>query len=141
MADGSSTLVARTVSSIEEIGEATWDRLSAAASEARHPFISYAFLQALEISGSVCSETGWTPFYVAIESNDKIVGIAPLYVKMHSQGEYVFDHHWADAYKRAGGRYYPKLVCAAPFTPVPGPRLLAASEQHRLALGLSLIHI
>ncbi|MEM8696840.1 MAG: GNAT family N-acetyltransferase [Pseudomonadota bacterium] len=91
-----------------------------------NPFLSHAFLSILEESGSVSSQTGWQPVPVSVEGPDGALdAVAPAYVKGHSQGEYVFDHAWADAWERAGGRYYPKLQVAVPFTPVPGRRLLA----------------
>ncbi len=92
----------------------------------RQSFLSYGFLKALEDSKSVGRRTGWQPQYLLAEAADgTLQGAAPLYVKGHSQGEYVFDHGWAQALERAGGRYYPKLQVAVPFTPVPGPRLFA----------------
>ena len=99
-----------------------WDRLN----PSKHPFLCYAFLKALEDSGSVGGRTGWDMLFLAAreDSSDLLVGILPAYIKHHSYGEYVFDHSWAHAFERAGGRYYPKLLCAVPFTPVPGPRLL-----------------
>jgi predicted N-acyltransferase len=90
-----------------------------------NPFVSYDFLSILEESGSVGPGTGWSPAPITVhDAEGRIVAAAPAYLKSHSQGEYVFDHGWADAWERAGGRYYPKLQIAAPFTPVPGPRLL-----------------
>ncbi len=90
-----------------------------------NPFISHAFLSALEQSGSVGTGTGWSPAPIIIrDETGEISAALPAYLKSHSQGEYVFDHQWADAFARAGGRYYPKLQIAAPFSPVPGPRLL-----------------
>lgn len=90
-----------------------------------NPFVSYAFLSALEDSGCVGPKTGWAPVHVLVEDESgQLLGASPCYVKSHSLGEYVFDHSWADAYERAGGRYYPKLQVAVPFTPVTGPRLL-----------------
>ncbi|MBV9394139.1 MAG: N-acetyltransferase, partial [Methylobacteriaceae bacterium] len=78
--------------------------------ERHNPFLSHAFLHALEASGSVGTRAGWVPFHLAIEDErEKLVAVAPCYLKSHSQGEYVFDHAWADAYERAGGDYYPKL--------------------------------
>jgi predicted N-acyltransferase len=92
-----------------------------------NPFISHAFLNALETSGSATAKTGWTPLHVVVEdAAKKIQACAPCYAKSHSMGEYVFDYAWADAYERAGGRYYPKLQVCVPFTPVPGRRLLVA---------------
>jgi predicted N-acyltransferase len=90
-----------------------------------NPFVSYAFLSSLEDSGCVGRKTGWAPLHVLVEDGGgKLLGAAPCYLKSHSMGEYVFDHSWADAYQRAGGRYYPKLQVAVPFTPATGPRLL-----------------
>ncbi|MBU2581119.1 MAG: GNAT family N-acetyltransferase [Alphaproteobacteria bacterium] len=90
-----------------------------------NPFVAYAFLEALEASGCVRAETGWLPQHLILEDeNGRIIGAAPAYLKTHSQGEFVFDHAWADAYQRAGGSYYPKLQLSVPFTPVPGPRLM-----------------
>ena len=87
---------------------------------AYNPFVSHAFLSALEDSGAVGGRSGWTPAHMRLENGDgRLAGAAPLYMKAHSQGEYVFDHGWAEAFGRAGGRYYPKLQCAVPFTPVP----------------------
>jgi hypothetical protein len=101
-----------------------------------NPFVSHDFLSALEESGSATSRTGWQPIPLAIDGPDgKAAAILPAYVKSHSQGEYVFDHGWADAWHRAGGQYYPKLQIASPFSPVPGPRLLLRDP----ALGQALI--
>lgn len=92
-----------------------------------NPFISHAFLRALEESGCVGGRSGWSPAYLLVEDDaGTLLAAAPSFLKSHSQGEYVFDHSWADAYERAGGRYYPKLQVAAPFTPATGPRLLVA---------------
>lgn len=115
--------------SIAEIGRETWDAL---ALPTGNPFVSYDFLSILEESGCVGGRTGWTPCHLATEG-----GVMPLYLKNHSQGEYVFDHGWAQAYEQAGGRYYPKLQSAAPFSPVTGPRLLAVDQaaQKRLLDG------
>ena len=101
----------------------------AAEGERFNPFVAHAFLHALEASGSTGGRSGWTPAHVIVEdSSGRIVAAAPSYLKSHSQGEYVFDHAWADAYERAGGRYYPKLQVAAPFTPATGRRLLVAAD-------------
>jgi predicted N-acyltransferase len=90
-----------------------------------NPFVCHAFLSALEDSGCVGGKTGWAPVHILVEDEaGKLLGAAPCYLKSHSMGEYVFDHSWADAYTRAGGRYYPKLQVAVPFTPVTGPRLI-----------------
>jgi hypothetical protein len=113
--------VARIAGGVGEFEEADWDRCAGAA----NPFTSHAFLSILEESGSVTARTGWQPVPVAIDGRDgRPAAVMPAYVKNHSQGEYVFDHGWADAYERAGGVYYPKLQIAVPFTPVPGRRLL-----------------
>ncbi|SFZ81936.1 hypothetical protein SAMN02983003_0788 [Devosia enhydra] len=100
-----------------------------------NPFLDHAFFAALEASGSPSVETGWQPQHIVLRGEDKtIAGIAPLYLKSHSQGEYVFDHGWADAFERAGGSYYPKMQICVPFTPVTGPRFLAKTEAGKAAL-------
>jgi len=121
------------VSSLSEIGQAAWDGLLALQDE-QNPFLSYAFLHALHESGSACPETGWQPQYIALYDGDALAAALPLYVKGHSYGEYVFDWAWADAYRRHGLEYYPKLLSAVPFTPVAGPRLLARDAAARAAL-------
>lgn len=113
-------LTGRIAASVGDIPAAEWDRLAGTA----NPFVSHAFLTALEDSGSVGPGTGWQPAPILLEDAGRLVGALPSYIKGHSQGEYVFDHAWADAWHRAGGRYYPKLQIAAPFTPATGPRLL-----------------
>jgi uncharacterized protein len=132
-----SPLSARVVDRIANIPAAAWDACAAGDGPGgpENPFVSHAFLDALEQSGSVGRKAGWLPQHLVIEdSAGAVLAAAPLYVKSHSQGEYVFDHGWAEAYDRAGGRYYPKLQVAAPFTPVPGPRLLVrAGRQEREA--------
>lgn len=125
----SSALTISTHSSIARIPAADWDRLAGG-----DPFTSHRFLAALEASGSVGPGSGWQPLHLTVERGGQVVGAAPLYAKSHSQGEYIFDHAWAEAYMRAGGRYYPKLQCAVPFTPATGPRLLAADPGIRQAL-------
>lgn len=119
------------------------------------PFTTHRFLSALEESGSVGPGTGWSPRHLVARSGGMVIGVMPLYLKSHSQGEYIFDHGWAQAYERAGGRYYPKLQSAVPFTPVTGRRLLARpgwEEPAREALlagavqvagqaGLSSLHV
>src|SRR3984957_16803157 len=89
-----------------------------------NPFVSHAFFSAAEASGSACARTGWGPRHLLARRDGVIAGIVPCYLKSHSQGEYVFDRGWADAYERAGGSYYPKLQASVPFTPATGPRLL-----------------
>jgi len=107
--------------SVAEIPATDWD----ACAGGGNPFVSHAFLHALEESGSVGGRTGWLPQHAALrDAGGRLLACAPMYAKSHSYGEYVFDHAWADAYERAGGRYYPKLQVASPFSPVPGPRLL-----------------
>ena len=126
MPDDSPTIGLRVVESLSAVAAEQWDACALAPGSAGNPFLSYRFLKALEDSKSVGRRTGWQPQYLLAESDDgTLQGAAPLYVKGHSQGEYVFDHGWAQAFERAGGRYYPKLQVAVPFTPVPGPRLFA----------------
>ena len=111
---------------IAEVGREAWD---ACASPTGDPFVSYDFLSILEESGCVAARTGWAPQHLSVEDDNGVVaGVMPLYLKSHSQGEYVFDHAWADAYERAGGRYYPKLQCSSPFSPVTGPRLIVRPD-------------
>ncbi|HYD16334.1 MAG TPA: GNAT family N-acetyltransferase [Hyphomicrobium sp.] len=103
-----------------------WDTCANPDAATHNPFISHAFLNALEEAGTVGPGTGWLPHHLVLEGpGDKVAGVMPLYAKTHSQGEYVFDHAWAEALHRVGGQYYPKLQAAVPFTPVPGRRFLA----------------
>ncbi len=112
-------------SRIAEIPAAAWDACANPEASTRNPFISHAFLRALEESECATPKTGWAPRHLALkDASGGIAAVMPAYVKSHSRGEYIFDHGWADAYERAGGQYYPKLQCAVPFTPVPGRRLL-----------------
>jgi len=129
-------LKVRVVPSLTEIDPSAWDScanplLSAAPdaqTERHNPFISHAFLRCCETSGSAVARTGWGGAHVLVEDEaGHLLACAPTYMKTHSQGEYVFDHGWADAYERAGGRYYPKLQVCVPFTPAPGRRLLVAA--------------
>ncbi|WP_454886005.1 GNAT family N-acetyltransferase [Sphingomonas oryzagri] len=116
-----SEVFARIAPGIGSISAADWD----ACAGSDNPFLSHAFLSALEDSGSAVARAGWQPVPIVLDGDDgRPDGILPAYAKSHSQGEYVFDHAWADAWERAGGQYYPKLQIAVPFTPVPGPRLL-----------------
>ena len=140
-----SDVTARLADGVAAIPAAEWDACAGSA----NPFVGHAFLSALEQSGSVGPGTGWQPLPIVVEDADgRAAAVAPAYGKSHSQGEYVFDHGWADAWQRAGGDYYPKLQLAVPFTPVPGPRLLlrddaaaapliaaveAVVDQHRLS--------
>ena len=125
--DGGSVIV-KVLDSLAQISAPDWD--ACACPEAADggapddPFTTYRFLRALEDSRSVGTGTGWEPHYLAAELGDTLIACAPLYAKGHSQGEYIFDHNWAHAYERSGGRYFPKLQIAVPFTPVTGRRLL-----------------
>ena len=126
---GDAEPAAVTIKAVGNIGTIDADQWDAVAGES-NPFLSHAFLKALEDSGSVSAETGWVPYHVVVEGPDEdLRAAAPLYVKSHSMGEYMFDYGWADAFERAGGQYYPKLQLAVPFTPVTGPRLLAREDQ------------
>ena len=120
---------AQLVPGFARLQAAAWNRLAPPGD----PFVSAEYLGALEASGSASTETGWQPLHLTVERGGELVAATPLYVKSHSWGEYVFDHGWADAYRRAGGRYYPKLQAAVPFTPVPGRRLLACDDAARAA--------
>jgi hypothetical protein len=126
-----SPITARIAQGVAAVPKADWD----ACAGSGNPFVSHAFLSILERSGSVGPRAGWQSLPIVIDGADGAPGaIAPAYAKSHSQGEYVFDHGWADAWERAGGRYYPKLQIAVPFTPVPGPRLLLRDESLAPAL-------
>ena len=121
MPDGSSTLSLTLHTAIAEIAQSEWDSCAGAG----NPFVSHAFLSALEDSGSAGARTGWLPRHAALrDATGRLLAVAPMYAKSHSYGEYVFDHGWANALERAGGDYYPKLQVSVPFSPVPGPRLL-----------------
>ncbi len=133
--------------SLTTVAATDWDACvrGADGSGRANPFVSHAFLLALETSGCTGGRSGWMPAHVMVEDQEgKLVACAPCYLKSHSQGEYVFDHAWADAYERAGGRYYPKLQVASPFSPVTGPRLLvkagagAAEARDALVQGLRM---
>jgi predicted N-acyltransferase len=141
----------RIVSSLSEIGQPAWDELVHLQPDA-NPFLAFAFLHALHESGSASAQTGWQPQYLTLWHDKVLQAALPLYVKSHSYGEYVFDWAWADAYRRNGLAYYPKLLAAIPFTPVAGPRLLARDAAAAAALvqalctlqeenGLSSTHI
>ena len=157
-------LTVRACGAIADIPATDWDRCAnppgqsfeASGGERFNPFITHAFLLALEQSGSVGGRSGWTPQHLVVEDDAKrILACAPTYLKAHSQGEYVFDHGWAEAYARVGGSYYPKIQVAVPFTPVPGRRFLIASDAPpeafdalvkglravRKAIGASSIHV
>ncbi len=122
---GADVLQVKLVQGIGQIDARTWD----ACVGPDQPFLRHAFLAALEDSGSASQRTGWLPLHLVAESGGELIGCAPMYLKSHSYGEYVFDWGWASAYERAGGTYYPKLQVAVPFTPVPGPRLLVRPGQ------------
>jgi predicted N-acyltransferase len=129
------TAFARVVPRIADIDAAAWDRCANSEPASFNPVLAYGFLKALEDAGTVGPGTGWMPHHLAIEEpNGSVSAVMPLYLKTHSQGEYVFDYAWAEAFHRAGGRYYPKLQSAIPFTPVPGRRLLVrpgSGEEER----------
>ncbi len=120
----------RVVSSIRDVSAADWDRCAMQGGKL-NPFVSFAFLSSLEDSGCASALKGWAPQHLVHEDDGQVAGLAPCYLKSHSQGEYVFDHGWADAFHRAGGRYYPKLQVSVPFTPVTGPRILADAPEVR----------
>ena len=129
MADRETEVVAKLAAGVSGLNRRAWDRLAGG-----DPFVGHAFLSALEQSASVGPGTGWTPAPILVEDDaSHLIAAAPAYLKTHSQGEYVFDHGWAEAWERAGGEYYPKLQVAVPFTPVPGPRLLGSRPQQLLA--------
>lgn len=121
----------RVVRSFKEIASAEWGELIGASRSAPgyNPFTSFAFLSSVEESGSATAETGWMGHHLLLEEEGRLIGAIPCYLKSHSQGEYVFDHGWADAFHRAGGSYYPKLQASIPFTPATGPRLLVRQGE------------
>jgi hypothetical protein len=145
MADRELEIVARIARGVTDLPAETWDKLAPAGD----PFLSHAFLSLLEESGSVGEGSGWVPLPVMVERAGRITAAAAAYLKTHSQGEYVFDHGWAEAWQRAGGDYYPKLQVSVPFTPCVGRRLLgddanallAALETVTVQNGLSSAHI
>ncbi len=151
MPDGSAALTLTLHNTIAEVSAAEWD----ACAGPENPFVSHAFLSALEDSGSADQREGWLAQHAVLRAeDDRVVAVAPMYAKSHSYGEYVFDHGWANALERAGGSYYPKLQVAVPFSPVPGPRLLrrpgtgipvaafaSAFEQACRSLDLSSVHV
>ena len=148
MPDGVPSLSLSLHARIADVPADQWDACAATT----NPFVSHAFLSAMEDSGSASSRTGWLPQHAVLRDGDTVVGVVPMYAKSHSYGEYVFDHGWAGAFDRAGGSYYPKLQAAAPFSPVPGPRLLTrpgtpkaamaqALAQACAELGLSSVHV
>jgi uncharacterized protein len=128
------TTSCRVASTIRDVSASDWDRCASAQNGILNPFVSYAFLASLEDSGCATALKGWAGQHLVLEESGRVIGVVPCYLKSHSQGEYVFDHGWADAFHRAGGRYYPKLQVSAPFTPVTGPRILAESSDTRALL-------
>ena len=130
--DGREVVEIRVIPALAEIPAKEWNACAAPETadggRARYPFLTHAFLEALESSGSATRRTGWTPQHLIATVGGEVAGVMPLYVKSHSQGEYVFDHSWAHAFERAGGHYYPKLQSAVPFTPATGRRLLARPD-------------
>ena len=122
---------------VADVGREAWD---ACALHSGDPFLSFDFLDACEASGSAVPEQGWAGRHLSlVDETGRVLGIMPLWLKGHSQGEYVFDHSWAEAYQRAGGRYYPKLLSAVPFTPVTGPRFLAHPDADAAAVRQALL--
>lgn len=148
----SSPFAVKIVRKIGEVGRQEWDRLASRSS----PFLLWDWLDALETTGCVGEKTGWLPHHLVIEQGGKPVGACPMYLKLHSMGEFVFDYEWAELARELGVRYYPKLLVAVPFTPVTGPRFLGAGGPERRDLiralagflvriveenGLSSIHV
>ena len=124
-------LKAKVLTSLSEVSADEWDSVANPVSAQFNPFISHAFLWALEKSGSATEKTGWSGHHIVAEQAGKIVGLAPCYLKSHSQGEYVFDHGWADAFARAGGNYYPKLQVSVPFSPVVATKINGLNANTR----------
>ena len=137
-----SDITLRAILTLSGIDRAAWDAIANPPGEALDPFLSWDFLQALEESGCVGDAAGWSPRHILAEdAGGTLLGALPLYAKAHSYGEYVFDHAWADAYERAGGRYYPKLLSAIPFTPATGRRLLSPDPAIRRALAEAAVSL
>lgn len=151
MPDGTPSFTLALHPRIADIAASDWNGCAGTLGGGGNPFVSYGFLSALEDSGCANGRTGWLPQHAVLRDGDRIAAVAPMYAKSHSYGEYVFDHGWAHAFERAGGDYYPKLQVAVPFSPAPGPRLLArpgvpleamgqALAQACRELGLSSVH-
>ena len=122
---------------VADIGRPAWDACAAPSGD---PFLSFDFLHACEASGSAVPQQGWAGRHLSLRDEaGHVLGVMPLWLKGHSQGEYVFDHSWAEAYERAGGRYYPKLLAAVPFTPVTGPRFLAHPDADTATVRQALL--
>jgi uncharacterized protein len=136
--DGGLTIEVSVLGGLDEIGAEEWDACAGdGISPPRDPFTTHRFLKALEESGSIGQDAGWLPRHLVARQNGIAIAVTPFYAKSHSQGEYIFDHNWAHAYERAGGRYYPKLQAAVPFTPATGRRFLTRpgfEEMGRAAL-------
>ncbi len=141
-------ITARLLARLDEVDAAAWDALH----DGRNPFVMHAFLSALERTGCLRPDWGWTPHHLTLWQDEVVVAAAPMYLKANSHGEFVFDHAWARAYAEHGLDYYPKWLAAVPYSPVPGPRLLAANADHRRLLagamaelcarqGLSSVHV
>ncbi|HVY20157.1 MAG TPA: GNAT family N-acetyltransferase [Bauldia sp.] len=125
----------RVVTSLADVARGDWDAVANPPEAVYNPFLSHDFLWSLEESGCAVRKTGWLGQHLVLDGADgKPTAILPCYLKSHSMGEYVFDHGWADAFERAGGRYYPKLQASVPFTPATGRRLLARDDEHRRLL-------
>jgi hypothetical protein len=140
--DGAGAISISVLSALADVGRVEWDALANPPDAPFDPFLSWDFLQALEESGCVSAQAGWQPAHlIARDARNALIGAMPLYAKDHSYGEYVFDHAWADALYRAGGRYYPKLQCAVPFTPVPGRRIFAREPGVVGALAQAAINV
>lgn len=142
MADGAPLeLTISRIDGLSAVDRAAWDACANPPGARYDPFVSWDFLQALEAAGCASAEEGWRPAHLIAQVEGRLVGASPAYLKTHSYGEYVFDHAWADAFRRAGGRYYPKLQVSVPFTPVPGRRLLSQDERVRTALADALADV
>ncbi len=137
--DGTDALTVEVANELAKVARADWDRLANPPDAPYDPFLSWDFLQALEESGCASATRGWQPAHLIARDARRVVGAMPLYAKDHSYGEYVFDHAWADALMRAGGRYYPKLQSAVPFTPVTGRRIFARDAAVEAALAQGAI--
>lgn len=134
--DGSGGLSLSIAQSLTEVTRGTWDAVANPPGAPFNPFIAWDFLEAMERSGCASPQTGWAPYHVLAHEGGVLVGAMPLYLKSHSYGEYVFDRGWADAFERVGGRYYPKLQSASPFTPATGRRLLTARDDAEIERAL-----
>ncbi len=139
MSKGDSAAQIRVLASMAEVDAAAWDALANPVGATYDPFVTHAFLSALEASGSVAPDTGWLPQHLLLGgAGSKPIAAMPCYLKSHSMGEFVFDHGWAEAYERAGMDYYPKLLAAVPVTPVPGKRFLTGSASDAVSLQTTL---